>query len=115
MAHKKQENYLDKIPVKNEKIGWSKNEEGLVSLEIENRGVFNKIAQKLFKKPRVSYVHLDDNGSFVWEIIDGKMSVYEIGQKVEEHFGEKAQPLYERLVKFFYILQSSGFVKWCNE
>ncbi len=112
---KKQTNYLDKIPQKNKKIGWSKNEEGLVSLEIENKGIFNKIAQKLLKKPKISYVHLDENGSFVWELIDGKMNVFQLGEMVEEHFGEKAHPLYERLVKYFRILESYGFISWSKE
>ena len=29
------------------------------TLEIENKGIVNKICQKLFKKPKISYVHLD--------------------------------------------------------
>ena len=43
----------------------------LVVLDIENTGAFNKLAQKLFGKPRVSHVHLDEFGSFVWKCIDG--------------------------------------------
>ena len=103
-------NYLDKIPVRNEKIGWKADENGIITLEIENKGVFNLIAQKFFKKPKISHVHLDELGSFVWPIIDGKSDITEIGKAVEEHFGEKAHPLYERLAKYFSILSSYGFV-----
>jgi hypothetical protein len=109
---KKNTNYLEKIPTRSEKIKWSSDELGIVTLEIENKGLFNRIAQKLFKKPRVSYVHLDENGSFAWTLIDGSSDVYAIGQKVEEHFGEKSHPLYERLVKFFQILESYDFINW---
>ena len=109
---KKNTNYLEKIPLRSEKIKWSSDEQGIVTLEIENKGLFNRIAQKLFKKPRVSYVHLDENGSFAWTLIDGSSDVYTIGQKVEEHFGEKSHPLYERLVKFFQILESYDFINW---
>ena len=84
------ENYLDNIPLKNETIGWSEDDEGKVTLEIENKGVFNKIAQKLFKKPKISYVHLDEFGSFVWPLIDGKKDITEIGKSVDEHFGEES-------------------------
>lgn len=106
------ENYLERIPLRNEEIGFSQDESGIVTLEIENKGVFNKIAQKLFKKPKISYVHLDKNGSFVWPLIDGQRDILEIGKLVDEHFGEESHPLYERLAKFFQILESYGFVSF---
>lgn len=109
---KKKENYLERIPLKNEKLGWKAEENGLVTLEITNKGIFNKIAQKFFKKPKISYVHLDELGSFVWPLIDGEKDIIKIGEEVKEHFGEKAEPLYERLAKFFQILESYGFVKF---
>ena len=101
------ENYLEKIPVKNENIQWKQDENGAVTLEIENTGFFNKIAQKFFKKPKVSYVHLDENGSFLWPLIDGEKSILELGVLVKEHFGEKAEPLYEYAVN---ELKSHGVV-----
>lgn len=104
------QNYLEKIPVLNESVGWSKDEDGMVTLELENKGVFNKIAQKLLKKPRVSYIHLDENGSFVWQQIDGEKDVLKIGEAVHEHFGEKAEPLYERLAQFIKILETYRFI-----
>ena len=70
------------------------------------------MAQKFFKKPKISYVHLDEMGSFVWPLIDGEMDIIELGKKVEEHFGEKANPLYERLAKYFQILESYNFIIW---
>ena len=112
MSKKKEKNYLDMIPVRKEGIGWSVAERDKVTLEIENKGVFNRIAQKLFKKPKISYIHLDENGSFVWPLIDGVRDVNEIGRLVDEHFGERAHPLYERLVKFFQILEGYGFIVW---
>lgn len=107
-------NYLERIPQKNSAIGWSENE-GKVTLEIENKGIFNRLAQKLLKKPKISYVHLDENGSFIWPLIDGKKDIIELGKAVEEHFGEKAHPLYERLAKYFQILDSYGFIVWVKK
>ena len=51
-------------------------------------------------------------GSFVWPIIDGERDIISIGEDVKAHFGEKAEPLYERLAKYFQILESYGFVKF---
>ena len=106
------QNYLEKIPVRPEGIKWSADEKGIVTLDIENTGVFNRIAQKLFKKPKVSHVHLDEIGSFVWPLLDGEKNIVELGRLVEERFGEKANPLYERLAKYFQILDSYHFIEW---
>lgn len=109
------ENYLERIPKRPEKYAYTTREDGIVTLHIENKGVFNKIAQKFFKKPKISYVHLDEMGSFIWPIMDGKMDITEIGKFVEEKFGENAHPLYERLAKYFQILDSYGFVEWVEK
>ncbi len=108
------ENYLEKVPVKNPDIVWSADEAGIVTLEIENKGLANRIAQKLLKKPKTTYIHLDENGSFVWPLIDGERSILELGKAVDEHFGEAAHPLYERLAKYFQILDSYSFITWAE-
>lgn len=95
-----------------DKIKWSADDEGIITLDIENTGVFNRVAQKFFKKPKVSHVHLDKMGSFVWPLLDGEKDIVAIGVLVKEHFGEEAEPLYERLAKYFQILDSYSFVEW---
>ena len=105
-------NYLERIPVHPENIPWKTDENGIVTLEIENKGAMNRIAQKLFRKPKVSYIHLDKTGSFVWPLIDGKKSITDLGKEVDAHFGEEAHPLYERLATFFSILDSYKFISW---
>ena len=105
-------NYLEKVPVRNPLIEWKKDEDGKVTLEIENTGVFNRIAQKVFKRPKITYVHLDSTGSFVWPIIDGEKNIISIGEYVKAEFGDKSEPLYERLAKFFQILESYRFISF---
>ena len=60
-------NYLEKRPIIPDTIGWSLEEDGLVTISIENKGVWNRIFQKLLKKPKTSYVHLDEFGSHIWQ------------------------------------------------
>lgn len=105
-------NYLERIPQRAAHIGWHADAGGKVTLEIENKGVFNRIAQRVFKKPRISYIHLDDMGSFIWLRIDGEKSIIELGEIVDKHFEAAAQPLYGRLAKYFQILDSYRFVTW---
>ena len=105
-------NYLEQIPMRPESIGWSTDDKGIVTLDIENTGVFNRIAQKFFHKPKVTHVHLDETGSFVWPLLDGEKNIIALGEIMKEHFGEEAEPLYPRLAKFFQVLDSYHFVAW---
>ena len=109
--NKQAENYLDRIPKRKTGMDFTE-EDGIVTLNIENKGVFNKIAQKLFKKPKISYIHLDEFGSFVWKISDGENDITALGERVKEKFAEKAEPLYPRLAKYFQILESYNFIQW---
>ena len=109
MKSKKKGNYLELKPLRNDSISWSENEEG-VTLEIENKGVWNRLFQKLLKKPKVSFIHLDEIGSFVWPQLDGEKTVSELGEAVKTRFGDKAEPLYERLSEYFCILESYNFI-----
>ena len=108
----KNENYLERKPICKNGLNWSKDENGNVTLEMENKGVANRIMQKLIKKPKTSYIHLDEMGSFVWPLMDGEKDILEIGKFVEEHFGEKANPLYERLSQYFKTLEKYNFIEY---
>ena len=60
----------------------------------------------------MSYVHLDEMGSFVWPLLDGEKNIIQLGKLVDAHFGEKAHPLYERLARYFQIMDSYHFIDW---
>ena len=105
------ENYLERKPMPSETISW-KVEEDRVIIMVENKGVWHKLAQKLLNKPKVSYIHLDRFGSFVFREMDGEKTILEIGKRVEAFFGEEANPLYERLATFCAQLESYGFISF---
>ncbi len=106
------ENYLDRIPARAAGIEWKSNSEGMVTLEIQNTGWANRLAQLLLGKPKISYIHLDELGSFVWPLLDGERDITALGKLVDAQFGEKAHPLYERLAQYFRILDSYHFIEW---
>lgn len=112
---KNKENFLDYIPRPNKLFETHENEKGHIEIVQENKGFYNKIAQKLFKKPRFSNIELDDMGSFIFRQMDGVKTVYEIGQNVKEEFGDEAEPLYERLSQFIKILHENHYVVYQNK
>ena len=103
-------NYLDFIPVLSEHFHSETDEAGAVTIFVENKGLFHKLAQKFLHKPAISQIHLDEMGSFIWSLIDGNTTIYNIAQKVKEHFGDDAEPLYNRLVQYIRNLESYGFI-----
>ena len=107
-------NFLERIPCKNSAYSYTADNNGIVTIEIENRGVFNRFAQLILKKPKTSYIHLDEFGSFVWEQCNGENNIIDIGKEVQQKFGDSANPLYERLSKFIKMLADYGFLKWHN-
>lgn len=109
------ENYLLRVPSRKSSIRWECDDDGAVTLMIENTGWANKLAQKLLLRPKHSQVHLDKFGSFVWQTMDGVMDITAIGKLVEAEFGDDAKPLYERLARYFQILDSYHFIDWISE
>lgn len=107
---KKQQNYLDLIPERSLELTWSRDEEGIVVLEVENTGVFNRIAQKLFKRPKYTKVHMEKYGSFLWPLIDGERTVMELADLQKAEFGDEVEPLYPRVVKYIQIMDSYHFI-----
>lgn len=112
---KQKDNYLDYVPKHNSLFECRENKKGHVEVKVHNKGIFNRIAQLIARKPRYSYIELDDFGTFVWHSIDGVRSIYDIGQLVKEHFGDKAEPLYERLCYFIKLLHKNQFIVYMNK
>lgn len=108
---KNEQNYLDYVFEKNPKYEWKEKEDGMVCIIVEWKGFYNKIAQKVFRKPRKSEIAMDALGSFVWKQLDGERNLYEVAQLVEAEFGEKAKPVYERLIKFVEIMRDNKYVQ----
>lgn len=103
-------NYLDLVPKVKNHLKWKTKDNGTVVIIRENRGPANKIANFLFGTPKETKVSLDEYGNFIWHLIDGKNSVYIIALKVKEKYGDKAEPLYDRICQYFRALEVNDFV-----
>lgn len=103
-------NFLDKKPTIKPGLAWQKDQDGTVVIQQENTGFTNRLFQLLFHKPKISHIHLDETGSFIWPLIDGEHDVFLIGEAVKSRFGDKAEPIYERLIQYLNTLEANGFV-----
>lgn len=90
-------------------------EKGNVILIFHHNHPVQKAANWLVKKSNISDMKLDELGSTVWKAIDGKRNVYEIGQVVKAKFGDKCEPVYERLIMFIRYLNRRGWIYFENK
>ena len=106
-------NLLNLIPDQN--IKSEKSEDGFsVLLKPKYRHpLFVKYALPRLKSPNYK-IKLDDVGSFIWDLCDGRNNVKEIGHQLKEKFGDKVEPLYERLGDFFQNLEKNKFITFKN-
>ena len=67
---------------------------------------------KVFLTGSHTKIHLDVHGSYLWPFIDGERTVMDLAALEKERFGEAAEPLYPRIVKYFQILENNHFVSF---
>ena len=60
------------------------------------------LRRKLLPRMKRPYfrINLDEYGSWVWNQIDGRKTVMEIGEAMRNRFGQEAEPVYPRLGLF---------------
>ncbi|MFC2163917.1 PqqD family protein [Acidobacteriota bacterium] len=110
-AAQKEINLLELVPERN--IEWEKDNEGFVVLlkpKIQHP-FFQKHILSKFKRPHYK-VKLDEIGSFFWKHCDGSQTVNAIAGRMEKHFGDKIDPLYDRMTLFLQHLEKNKFIKW---
>lgn len=108
---KKDINFLELIPIRN--IKWEKQEKGLVVLlkpKFKNKLLVKYLLPRI-KKPFFR-IKLDEIGSYVWELCNEQNTVFEIGEKLKERFGEKIEPVYDRLILFLKQLERGKCIKF---
>lgn len=103
-------NLLDMIPRRSPAFPWRVSEAGTVEIIVPRNGLLERLVRKIAKTPAALTVDLDDFGTFVWQAIDGQRNTQAIGLLVQEAFGEKAEPLYDRLGLFMQLLRNNRFI-----
>ncbi|MEG1409312.1 MAG: PqqD family peptide modification chaperone [Terrisporobacter sp.] len=84
-----------------DEIEYEVNENGIVTLlEKQNHKIQQFLRKLKAKIPMYKKVELDEYGSAVFLAIDGVKTIEEIGRLLEDKFGEKVNPIYERLLLF---------------
>ena len=89
---------------------FRENDEGLVVLDMENKGFFNRIAQRFFHRPQISHITLDQYGTTLWNCLDGKTSVFAVTEKMKRAFPGEEEQMPQRCLQFLRTLESNRLI-----
>lgn len=114
MAKKKvnQVNFLDIVPIKNDKYHWVLIENDIIQIQIDRNSWLDRAVRLFFKTPAMMKIDLDKYGSFIWQEIDGVKDFGVISEGFKATFGEEVEPLYQRLGAYANILRNNNFIKF---
>ncbi len=95
------EDVLNIIYKISDNLEYEVDKENIVTILEKQDHKVQKFFRKLkFRIPEYKKTSLDEYGSCVFLLIDGKKTVKDIGESLEVKFGDKVKPLYERLLLF---------------
>lgn len=105
---KNKNNFLDYVPqIQHE--NWVV-EKDRVKLIFEHNGPIERVVQKIFKKPAVTDITLDELGSVAWCYIDDKRNVREIGEVMCEKHQQNQETIFKQLSIFFGYLYRQKWI-----
>ncbi|MBQ1326655.1 MAG: PqqD family protein [Eubacterium sp.] len=111
---KDNKNFLDYIYKVAEGKKFTTNEKtGIVTIKVENKGFYNRIAQKFFHKPKYSFIDLDQYGSTLWLLLDGKKDVAALVKEMKEEFPKEADTMQDRVIRFIATLVHNDYIEKC--
>lgn len=97
------------VPKRRENIDWE--DADRILLRIRREGSVHKFMNKFFRTPLNPTVELDEIGSVLWKNCDGIRNLHEISEEMKSIFGEKIDPVYDRLLQYVGILKTNNFIK----
>lgn len=91
---------------KNPFIEYEIKDDRVFIISTQNHWIQFLLRKLNFKIPKKTYLELDEYGSFVFQQINGKTTIYTIGQKLAlQHKGTEGN-LYERLTLYLSVLEN---------
>ncbi len=104
-------NLLDVVPRRTREFRDEENGTVTVLIPRFGDGRVASVLEKILRSAPIT-LHLDEMGTAVWRLCDGRRSVYEIGGRLEAQFSDRIDPVYERLGAFLHQMRRAGIIDW---
>ncbi len=102
---------LDMLIPKRLDVKWEKKNGVVVVTFKKNFNRFEKLLQKILKGPENIRLRMDKQGTDIWELCDGKHSVKDICDAMNEEYKEEMEPVPQRVSGFLQILLQRQLIK----
>ncbi|MFH1764728.1 MAG: PqqD family protein [Gemmatimonadota bacterium] len=70
------------------------------------------LMDRFFHRMSANRIRLDEVGSFAWRHLDGERTVAEVGELMRGEFGDRVDPVGERLGHFVQVMRTEGFLAY---
>jgi len=103
-------------PIRNALVRHEQNESGVFTLivPLQPRGIFGWLS-RIFKLPREHRIELDEIGSAVWALCDGKHAVETIVQRLTQQYKLERREVELSLFAFLNTLARRGFIAYSKK
>jgi hypothetical protein len=100
-------------PIRNAVVRYEQNDAGVFTLivPLRPRGIFGWLS-RIFKLPREHRIELDEIGSAVWALCDGKHAVETIVQQLAQQYKLERREVELSLFAFLNTLARRGFIAY---
>lgn len=105
-------NLLDMVPLRCTRFGYNKNGRIIIYMPRFRSRFGRKMCKILNISPYVR-IHLDEYGTYVWSLCNGKFTVRDISERLKKRFGKEIEyQHYKRLAEFLATLEVNGLIKY---
>ncbi|MFN7016859.1 MAG: PqqD family protein [Fimbriimonadales bacterium] len=103
-------------PLRNAVVRYEQDEQGVYTLivPLQPRGLFGWFS-RIFKLPREHRIVLDDIGSVVWALCDGRHNVEAIAQRLAQQYQLERREAEYSLFAFLDTLARRGFIAYSKK
>ncbi|WP_422657212.1 PqqD family peptide modification chaperone [Paenibacillus sp. EC2-1] len=105
------QNLLDMVPLLKEGLTIEQGND-FVIVFMPRQSWIERQAVRFLNQPAIIKVKLDDLGAAVATRCDGQHSISDIAMSLQVEFGEAAEPLIPRLVKFVELMEVNQWIEW---
>ncbi len=98
-------------PQRGTQVEW-REREGTVLLKVRRSDWLARLLTWLTARPVYRQVELDEVGGFVWQLCDGRHSVADIANALQERYQLSRREALASLIEFLSQLHRRGLITW---
>ena len=76
------------------------------------RSAPGRLFGRIFQASEKIKLTLDDKSTVVWDLVDGRRTVEQIGRELQRRYGRDLDPLYHRLGQLLAVMEKNRLIRY---